>query len=331
MNLVRLKIDSTLKRERVSSYPVFLILEPCNFCNLRCPLCPTGQKLPVARGKMSMEVFTRIIDQLYPYVWHLNLFYFGEPLLCEHLPAMISYAKKHKIRVYVSSNLNIFDKQMAKSLIESRLDQLIVSLDAASQESYEKYRIGGNYQAVIDNIVLLTEMKKQKGSLLPRIQIQFVVFKHNEAEISRIEEIAKELGVEIHIRQGALGGLGQSPPLTKDRKLASKWLSSKKEFRKEYDYFDNSPCIKNGPCIYLWKVATINWDGSVFPCCWIYENEHKFGNIMEEDFKTIWNNEYFMHSRSLFKAGRKSLSRLHNDHKQTICCKCKMFKHNLND
>ena len=280
---------------------------------------------------MSMEVFTRIIDQLYPYVWHLNLFYLGEPLLCENLPAMISYARKHKIRVYVSSNLNILDKQMAESLIESRLDHLIVSLDATSQESYEKYRIGGNYQTVVDNIVLLTEMKKHKESLLPRIQIQFVVFKHNEAEIPGIKELAKKLGVDLYIRQGALGGLGQSPPLTKDRELAAKWLSPNKEFRKEYDYFSNSPSLKNGTCVYLWKAATINWDGSVFPCCWIYENEHKFGNIMEEAFKTIWNNELFRSSRSLFKPNKKSFSKSQNNHKQTICYKCKMFKHNLND
>jgi radical SAM protein with 4Fe4S-binding SPASM domain len=278
-----------------------------------------------------MQTFTRAIDQLHPYVWQLNLFYLGEPFLCENLPAMIRYAHAHRMNVSVSSNLTTLDERMADQLIAEKLDHLIVSLDGTTQESYTKYRIGGNYQTVLDNIILLNEKKKQKASPHPRIEIQFVIFKHNEREIPRIKELARQLGVGIYFREGTLGGRGQSPPLSKDFQLAEKWLSPNKDFRREYDYFDRKPYIQEGICGYLWRVATINWDGSVFPCCWVFESKHSFGNIMEQSFEEIWNNAFFRSSRSLFQRSKRLFlkSRPHNP--ETICYRCKMFRHNLNN
>lgn len=328
-NRARNRWDYFLRRDKVVSYPSFLIVEPTNRCNLKCPLCPTGQDLATSRGTMKMETFIRVIDQLHLYVRHMNLFYLGEPLLCKDLPEMITYAHKRKIRVSVSSNLNIFNENIAEQLIDSKLDYLIVSLDGTSQEVYGKYRIGGDYDTVIKHIKLLIEKRKELKSDYPRILIQFVIFKHNEGEVSSVKELAKSLGVDIFFRQGALGGKGQSPPMTKDRQLARQWLTENKKYHSEYDYFSDEPCLKSGACDYLWSVATINWDGSVLPCCWIYNNEHSFGNIIENNFAEIWNNIYFRSSRNLFNK-KNSLSASGVDPKDTICYKCKMFTHHLN-
>jgi radical SAM protein with 4Fe4S-binding SPASM domain len=279
---------------------------------------------------MEIETFTRIIDELHPFVRHLNLFYLGEPMLCDHLDRMILYAGQHRMRVSVSSNLNIFDEEKAERLIESRLDQLIVSLDGASQESYEAYRKGGDFNKVIDHIRLLLEKKRKMQSPYPQITLQFVIFKNNEKDIPKMKALAKRLGVDLFFRQGALGGKGLSPPLTKDSTVAEKWLSRTKKYQTEYDYFSEKPYLKDGICEYLWKVATINWDGSVFPCCWVYQNQHSFGNITEQSFRTIWNNELFSSSRSLFNKKKRGSSQTEIHTKETICYQCKMFKHVTN-
>ncbi len=333
MNWAQLRHDTKFAKTILDGYPVFLIVEPCNFCNLKCPLCPTGQRLPADRGIMSMETFTRIIDQLHPYVMQLNLFYLGEPFLCTHLPEMIRYARKHRIKVSVSSNMNVFDEMTAESLMDAKLDHLVVSLDGTSQESYVKYRIDGDYDKVISNIKLLVDKKRERNCDYPRIDIQFVVFKHNENEVSKIKELAKDLGVGLYFREGAIGGKGQSPPVTKDRKMAEQWLSKDEKYHKEYDYFSDKPYLREDPCGYLWSVATINWDGSVFPCCWVFENRHSFGNIMEQDFSAIWNNELFRSSRRIFQKDKNTiLKELANKKiKETICHKCKMARHVLND
>ena len=322
-------IENFQTKDYLKSLPAFIIIEPCNHCNLRCPLCPTGQQLSVDRGVMRKETFALIIDQLHRFVRHINLFYLGEPLLCKNLPWMIQYARNHKIKVSVSTNLNVFNEKICDDLINTGLDYLIVSLDGVSQNTYATYRIGGNYDRVLNNIRLLANRKRELGSAYPRIFIQFVVFKHNESEVSKIKEVASSLGVEIFFRQGALGGKGYSPPVTKDREEAKKWLTQDKKYQLEYDYFSEKPYLRNGKCNYLWSVATINWDGSVFPCCWIYEQKHSFGNILHQEFKEIWNNDRFRTSRRLFSK-RKGNNSNNTDMIETICFKCKMYKHERN-
>ncbi len=330
-NWGRNKFHFLLRKSRITSYPQFVIVEPCNSCNLRCPLCPTGQRVPVERGSMNMETFTRIVDQLSPNVRYMSLYYLGEPLLCEHLSEMIRYAHQYKVRVFVSTNLNILDNKKAEELIRSKLDYIIVSLDGASQESYEKYRIGGDFHKVISNIRFLIKKKNEEKSLYPRIVIQPVVFKHNETEIPKIKSLAKDLGVDMTIRQGTLGGAGQSPPIMKDAKLIEQWLSQDEDYHKEYNYLNGKPYLKDEACYYLWKGITVNWDGSVFPCCWLYENKYSLGNILEQDFKTIWNNEMYVSSRSLFARRRSTFLKTRGSLPETICYKCKIFRHNLND
>jgi radical SAM protein with 4Fe4S-binding SPASM domain len=279
---------------------------------------------------MNMETFTRIIDQLHPYAWHLNLYYLGEPLLCEHLHEMIDYAHQRRMRVATSSNLNILNEKKAEALIESGLDMLVVSLDGASPEVYMKYRIGGDFYRVLHNIQLLIKKKKELGSPTPKILLQFVVFKHNEADIPNIQKLAERLGLELFLRQGALGGEGHSPPLSRNVELAKQWLSQNKAYRKQYDQFSEKPYLSEGACPYLWKMLTVNWDGSVFPCCWVYDEEHIFGNILEQPFEEIWNNECFRSARLLFSRRYSSFLKSGFKFQETICSRCKMYGHFLN-
>jgi len=252
-------------------------------------------------------------------------------LVCKHLPEMISYARRHKIRIFLSSNLNILDEKMAEDLIESKLDYLIVSLDGTTQESYEKYRVGGDFDKVINNLRLIIDKKIQKNTPYPRIVIQPVILKHNEQEVPKLSALADSLGVKMFIRQGMLGGEGHSPPVTKDHALARKWLSQNRKYHKDYDYLSDKPYLKTEPCFYLWKAVAINWDGTVFPCCWLYENKYSVGNIMEQDFETIWNNEVYVSSRSLFARRKSTFLKSSRNLPKTICYRCKIFRHNLNE
>ena len=96
----------------------------------------------------------------------------------------------------VSSNFQHFSEAAAEQLISSGLDILILSIDGASQESYEKYRIGGNFRNVIDHISLLVKKKRERGSTTPYICWQFLVMKHNEHEVETAKKMAEELGVD---------------------------------------------------------------------------------------------------------------------------------------
>ena len=54
-----------LKTNRVLGYPVKILFEPTNACNLSCPLCPTGNgSLNRATGQMRLDEFKKIIDEV---------------------------------------------------------------------------------------------------------------------------------------------------------------------------------------------------------------------------------------------------------------------------
>ena len=244
------RVEFALRRNRLVSRPNFAILETGNICNLRCPLCPTGQNLPVERGYMSMATFNRAMEQLAATIRYVSLYCQGEPMLCAHLPEMVSRAHRHGIRAVVSSNLNTIRSEQMKALISARLDYLIVSLDGASQQIYGRYRVGGDIEAVLENVTRFLRMREAAASRYPRIVIQPVVFRHNEAELPKIAALCAQLGLPVSVRQGTLGGRGHSPPSGKDRRLARKWLSPNPKYHKEYNYPERQTLPQSPPLLF---------------------------------------------------------------------------------
>ncbi len=57
-------------------------------------------------------------------------------------------------------------------------------------------------------------------------------------------------------------------------------------------------------CYSLWQVATINFNGDVFPCCSEFSPKDVLGNVLDEPFKKIWNNRRYKDLR------KKNIARL---------------------
>jgi MoaA/NifB/PqqE/SkfB family radical SAM enzyme len=94
-NLTRLYLSYPTKNPNVKGYPAILMIEPTNFCNLKCPLCPTGNdSLTAPKGYMDFEDYKKIIDEMGDYLLNVTLWNFGEPFLHKQISDMIDYAKK---------------------------------------------------------------------------------------------------------------------------------------------------------------------------------------------------------------------------------------------
>ena len=48
----------------------------------------------------------------------------------------------------------------------------------------------------------------------------------------------------------------------------------------------------------MYKRQVITWDGGVVPCCFDKDASHQMGNLLKEDFDTIWNNKKYNNFRS---------------------------------
>jgi len=183
---------------KVSSKPYILYLDPVGYCNLHCPFCPTGDdSLMRDKKKLQLATFKHVIDHLGPYLFKVFLYNWGEPLLNKDLPEMIRYVKKYHVVTEISTNLSFpLSEEYAEEFVSSGLDIMLCSVDG-SQETYEKYRVGGDYELTMKNIGLLNTIRKKKNLKTPFLIWRFLVFRHNQHEMDIARKKAKELDVEI--------------------------------------------------------------------------------------------------------------------------------------
>lgn len=310
VNFIAIKFQKRLRCGKVWGMPYRYNIDPTNVCNLRCPVCPTGLgTIGRERGRIHFDNFAAIVDQIAKYTYVLELYNWGEPFLHPRIFDMIHYAHKRRISVRLSSNMNYFGREMAERTVASGLDRIIVSVDGSTQESYEKYRRGGNLSRVLGNVSLLVEEKRQQNSLYPFILIRMLINRYNEHQIDKVRQIAKELGADGF----STGGFFID---TTDPSQVQEWLPTDKA----QSYYDRSTGkLENvWHCSDLWESMTINWDGGVAPCCWLHHKKNDFDNVFEKPVAEIWNGEAYVSSRRVFALGGSGAGP-----KKTICTACK--------
>lgn len=293
-NILMIYLSKYFRLTRVLGKPVTAMIEPVNFCNLKCPLCPTGQGL-IERRKESMSFanFKKILDNIGGLVIHLRLWNWGEPLMNKELPEMIRYAKSKRMFVNTSTNSFFLEKNIMRELIKSGLDQLIVSLDGASEKTYNKYRKNGDFNKVISVLKMAAGLKRSMGTKYPEIKLQFIIMKHNEHEIGKMIKLAKEVGADSLFFK-TVGVM--DPRLKKDIK---KYMPANPRFRRYVDLGDELKAVPlaGRVCDYLWEEITVNADGSVVSCCRDAQGKYVFGNLKKENLSKIWNNQKLVNFR----------------------------------
>ncbi|MBI4686407.1 MAG: SPASM domain-containing protein [Nitrospirae bacterium] len=304
INLVKTSNDYIFSNT-VSHYPLALVIEPTNNCNLKCPLCPTGiGNVGRNKGRMSLTLFRSILERNADYIYYVSLYNNGEPFLNKDIYEMVSLCTKRNLLSSISSNLSIpLKKEEMIKLIENRLTYLYVSLDGASLERYKQYRASGDFDLVVANMKKIIDLKQKLGSSYPKIEWQFIVFKHNESEIEKAKQLAGEIGVD---NISFVGAITEDMGRYTGEKANNDWAPENKEFRR---------IEEEKKCRWLWTHGVINWDGGVSPCCWAYYKKDDFGNIKDKDFLVIWNNEKFQKARRIFSEGPDYRS-------DTVCDTC---------
>ena len=120
-NLGMEQIAPRLGLTRLPYGPTKITVESGNVCNLRCPLCPTGQGDSTAtKGLLPYETFEKILDQLGKDLITIRLYNWGEPLLNKHLVEMCHLAYRRRVSIKISSHLNDLTPELAEGLLRAR-------------------------------------------------------------------------------------------------------------------------------------------------------------------------------------------------------------------
>ena len=260
-------------------YPPALMIEPTNICNLKCPLCPSGNgSLIRPRGMMSLNTFQSIVDQVAGKTGMLILWNQGESFLNPDFYAMLEYAAAQ--RIYTMSSTNASLKLDAERIVKSGLNRIIISMDGISEETYNDYRINGNYRLVLKNMQELIAAKKRLKRKTPIIVWQFIIMRHNEHEIPIVKAEAHKMGIDkLEFKTVQI--------YTKDD---LKYLPRNHKYSR-YSYGEQDFQLKTkllNRCRRLWNQPVINWDGEMSVCCYDKDVSIPIGNIKEYSFQELW-------------------------------------------
>lgn len=289
----------------VDSYPIMSVLCSGPICNLRCVLCPSGQqKSGRSVGFLSRNVVERVIKELGPYLFHIELFNWGEPLLNRNIFKYIRMIKASNIEASLSTNLNVFNEEICEEIVNSGLDLLIISLHGCSQDSLDKFQKGSNFKNVMLNVKKIIKHRKLKGVKHPKLQWRFIVNIFNENELSLAHKISKEVGFDIFEPSPTRCDMGKE--LLMDEKAqflnVKPYLPKNEKYSKYNSFKQKKKLTRRNDCYWLWCFNTINWNGSVSPCCAVWDEIFDFGNILETPFKEIWNGKKYQLARKILKS-----------------------------
>src|ERR1035437_4866232 len=267
--------------------PCFISVETTNFCNLHCPECPvgTGKNSKGDKSSFDIELYKNLIDELKPKLLHVILYFQGEPFLNLHLFEMIRYANEARIYTSTSTNGQFLTEKVAREIVVSGLDKLIVSIDGSTQEVYETYRQGGNLQKVTEGINYIVEWKKELNSATPLIEIQFLVLKSNEHQMNDMKILAKSLQADR---------LAFKTAQLYDFENGNELLTTIDRYARYRIGKDGKYSIKGkqpNRCWRMWSGAVVNVHGEVLPCCFDKSSGHSFGNITGSTFSDCWQGE----------------------------------------
>ena len=305
LNFIRLRFSYYISSKKVLYYknlsPYFISLEPADYCQLQCPECPVGTREILKRKNnlISVNIVKDTISELKNNLIHVIFYFQGEPLLNKSLPEYIQYAHKLKIFTSTSTNAQALDSDMAKQLVLSGLDKIIISIDGATQEVYEQYRIGGKISKTIVGIQQLSFWKKELKSITPFIEIQCIVFKTNEHQIEEMYKLANKLKVDNLVLKTA-----QIYNYKKGNALIpsiSKYSRYKKLENGDYAIKSSLP----NTCWRAWSGGVVNTNGDVLPCCFDKESLNKYGNVQNSSFLTQWHNDASFQYRNSILNNRK--------------------------
>ncbi len=251
-------------------FPAVIGIDPTTRCNLRCSFCgPQRSDLP--DGMLSLELFHRILEESLRHGRRqmLILHNSGEPLLNPDIFDMISAAKRRRaarVVQFATNGVNL-TRERAVRLIESGLDGLVISVDAARREEYAELKGVDCWEQVVENARTLMEEKRRRKSPTPYVSAKMVRRKGREGSFREFLDfwrpIVDEAALTPFTNWGGRVADEGTEPVARERFA----------------------------CHFLWFYPAIQWDGTVYCCCACTDRSAVIGNVNEKPLARIWRDE----------------------------------------
>ncbi|UCE43032.1 MAG: SPASM domain-containing protein [Candidatus Aminicenantes bacterium] len=285
--LIKLVHHYRKKSPSLPYLPVRLWVELTSYCNYKCIMCPNKDLRKEDRGFMDFDLYKNIVDESKDFVFEINLAHRGESLMHPQLIEAISYAKKNRIFTRLHTNGSLLSEEVSHKIIRSKLDRLSFSFDGYDRETYEKIRIGGNFDKTLENIVRFLQIKKKTRSKKPITVIEVINFNQKDKQ----EYLKAKKSFHDQFKNLPLNNI---------------------VFREMHNWAGQIEKERQGKnytvCPFPWNALVIYWDGAVLPCTQDFFGDFVVGNMKDSSLLEIWNGENMRYLRK--KLAERSIAEL---------------------
>lgn len=232
-------------------------------------------KMKRPKGNMEFSTLKKVVDESRGRSKTSYLHQIGEPLLHKGIIEMINYVADAGIRTSISTNGMILEGEWHKKICDSKLDELTIAMDGMTKETYEHYRVGGDFERVMNNLDNFLKFRKEYGRG-PRVEAQIIQMKENDGDIKSFDE-----------KYGPLTeGIG---------------VVRIKPYSRFAGYVDDHGNVQTQPlrfnCSKVKSHITIHWNGDVVICCRDFAGFTKVGNVHEQSVEEIWHSDTYQEYR----------------------------------
>jgi MoaA/NifB/PqqE/SkfB family radical SAM enzyme len=310
------------RTDTAAADPVCLYLETTNRCNLLCTTCPRTFEDLEPPADMSWELFTHIVDQ-FPRIERVVLHGIGEPMLVDDLPRMIRYLKARGSYVLFNSNGTLLTAKKGRELIDTGLDELRISLDAADARSFRQVRGRDYFDRIVRQVRAFTALQAEIGAARPKVSLWLTGLKETIGQLTAFVELAHAIGVgEVYLQRLVYFPEGQglaAPDQALFERLtqaeAGHIAAAEATARRLGIAFNASGATEPGTslakrtkdqpwslCRRPWTLMYFTAHGRAIPCCIApfsmrgYDH-FTLGDATQESLRSIWNGERYREFR----------------------------------
>lgn len=323
------EVDLATRSAWSEDLPGCVFIEVTNHCNLLCETCPRTFYTYEQPQTLSWENFLRIAEQ-FPHMQRAVLHGIGEPLLNRDLPRMIAYLKDRGVTVLFNTNAVLLNPAWDAALIESGLDELRCSLDAAQPETYARIRGVAVLPKIIANLERFTATQRARGASTPRVSLWATAMQENIAEVPDMVRLAARIGVpEVYLQRMVFPdaaearsdmlqatqslyltyGEQEAAIVAEAERLAAELgvsfrssgaTTPQQSFGASQQQGASRPWAA---CTRPWTTAYITANGNALPCCiapfaTTDYSSLVLGNLLDEPFDAVWNGERYQRWRT---------------------------------
>jgi MoaA/NifB/PqqE/SkfB family radical SAM enzyme len=292
--------------------PEEIYLEVTNRCNLRCRTCPQFFGMAERFHDLTWERFIALTDQ-FPRLRRVVLHGIGEPLLNPDLGRMIRHLKSRGAYVLFNTNGLLLRGKKARDLATSGLDELRVSIDGGTPETYRTVRGVDGFDRILGNLRRFAALKAERGVESPRVSLWVTGMKTTVGDLPQLVRVAAANEVrEVYLQRLVYSERGIA---TRDQALFGKAEGTERAAVEEAlrlgaelgvtlrgsgelgpaDLVDRRQA-GDAPwrgCHRPWRLMYITANGNVLPCCIAPFTEAPYssiilGNLNHRPVADVW-------------------------------------------